>query len=251
MAEVAVVPAVGEPAIAPSEPVEKVVKLKIPPPAANDPTAPKTVSAAAEASLRAFLDAPDWAARCAYVLQPGKMRDAMEAYSHDVPDGPTTYRAISVKQSHIDEATGFTFYIFYVATVDFPSGIPVAVQETPVGWLVDWQTFVEFRDGLFQKFADGPDGRSAFFHVGVTASEAATSAENEHFSSYLLHPPLADARPAYLRKDSEAAAIFQKALASGAPFTPVVEVAKRATADGKSYLEVVKILATDWSPREM
>lgn len=237
--------------VPPSEPIEKVVKLKIEPPTATDPAPPKSVSAAAEASLRAFLDAPDWAARCAYVLQPGKMRDAMEAYSHDVPDGPTAYRAISVKQSHIDEATGFTFYIFYVTTPAFPGGIPVAVQETPVGWLVDWQAFVEFRDGLFQKFADGPGGRSAFFHVGVTAANAATNPESADFSCYLLHPPLADPRPAYLRKNSEAATIFEKALASGAPFTPVVEVAKRATADGRSYLEVVKILATDWSPREM
>lgn len=177
----------------------------------------------------------------------------MEAYSHDAPDGPTPFTSIAVKQTQIDEKSGNTLFIFFVSTETFPSGIPVAVQETPGGWLVDWQAFVEFRDQLFQKFADGPADKSGRFHLIVSPPppERAANTENEHFVSFLLNAPLNKTpQIAFVKKTSEVFATFQSATASGGFFTPVLEVAKRKTADGKSYLEVLGVMATDWKPRK-
>ena len=219
----------------------------------KSPEPPAKASAAAEISLRAFLDAPDWAARSAYVLFPEKVRGAMEAYSREAPDGQTAYKSISVKHSYIDEQNGSTLLIFYVTTETFPSGIPVAIKETPGGWQVDWQAFVEFRDHLFQKFVDGPADRTGRFHLVATLppAERAAKTENEHFSSYLIQSPV-DAKPqlAFVKKSSEIFTTFESATKDGAIFTPLLEVAKRQTADGKSYLEVIKVTATDWLPRE-
>jgi hypothetical protein len=213
---------------------------------------PVTVAAAAEAALRAFLNAPDWASRSAYVLFPEKVRGAMEAHSHEFPDGPTPFTSIAVKQTQIDENSGHTLFIFFVSTEAFPTGIPVAVQETPGGWLVDWQAFVEFRDQLFQKFADGPADRTGRFHLIVSPppAERAAKTENEHFVSFLLSAPLDQApQIAFVKKASEFFETFQSATATGGFFTPVLEVAKRQTADGKNYLEVLRVTATDWLPR--
>lgn len=228
-----------------AEPVKPVVE--------KSPEPPAKASAAAEISLRAFLDAPDWAARSAHVLFPEKVRGAMEAYSREAPDGPTAFQSVSVKHSYIDEQTGSTLFIFYVTTEKFSAGIPVAIKETPDGWLVDWQSFVEFRDQLFQKFVDGPADQTGRFHLVATTPppERAAKTGNEHFSSFLLQSPL-DAKPqlAFVRKSSEIFTTFQSATKDGGIFTPVLEVTKRQTADGKSYLEVVKVSATDWLPRE-
>ncbi len=210
-------------------------------------------SSAAEASLRAFLDAPDWAARSAYALFPEKMRAAMESYSHEVPDGPTAFTSVSLKQSHIDEKTGNTLYIFQVVTDKYPSGIPVAIKETAGGWLVDWQAFVEFRDGLFRKFAEGPVDKTGHFHLIVTrpTPERAAKTENESFASFLLEAPLADqAELAFVKKSSETYSTLQSATTDNGIFTPVVEVVKRKTTGGQGYLQVLKITATDWLPTE-
>lgn len=225
----------------------------VPPKIEKKPEPPGKVSAAAAAALRAFLEAPDWAARSAHVLFPENARGAMEAYSHEVPDGPTAFKSISVKQSYTDEKTGGTLFIFYVMTDMFPDGIPVAVKETAGGWRVDWPAFVEFRDNLFQKFVDGPANKTGSFHLVVTPPppERGASTENEHFSSFLLKSPLADPRQlAFVKKSSGVAATFQAAAESGGIFTPVLEVAKRQTAGGQSYFEVLKVTATDWLPRE-
>ena len=246
-------PPVLPPAAPPVMPVPPVPLRVKPVISTPEPPAPAKASAAAEAALRAFLEAPDWAARRSDVLVPEKIRGAMEAYSRSVPDGPTPFQSLAVKQSHLDPQTGRTLYIFFVATGQFPAGIPVAVQETTAGWLVDWQTFVEFRDGLFQQFVAGPVDRSGTFHLVVTTppTQRAANTENEHFSSFLLQPPLA-ATPqlAFVRKTSEAFKTFQAALGGGGLFTPVLEVVKRKTAAGESYFEVLKVAATDWLPAE-
>ena len=236
------------------EPIPEVVKPAIEAPKPEKKEEPPVkVSAAAEASLRAFLEASDWATRSAHVLFPESVRSAMETYSHEVPDGPTPYTSISVKQSQTDEKTGNTLFIFAVRTETIPTGIPVAVVETPQGWLVDWQSFVEFRDDQFKKFADGPAGQTKRFHLIVSSPPPARAAttENEHFSSFLLDPPFPGRQQlAFVRKDAEAYTTCQAVTASGSIFTPILEVTKRNTPDGQGYLEILTVLATDWLPKE-
>jgi hypothetical protein len=218
---------------------------QIPPPAENI-----KASAMAETALKAFLDAPDWATRSAYVLLPEKMRPAMQAYSLNSSDGPTPYESVSVENSYTDKESGSTLFIFQITTKQHPQGFPVAVAETASGWQVDWESFIEFRDDLFKSFVEGPAGKSGRFHLIVTAPPQARAAntENEHFSSFLLDPPLPGRqRMAYVKKTSEIHDRLKQMTANGI-FTPVLEVAKRTTPDGKAYLEITRIIAEDWLP---
>lgn len=217
------------------------------------PSVPAKVSAGAEAALKAFLDAPDWAARSVHVLSPDKVKAAMEAYSREVPDGPTAYRAITVKQSEVEESTQSTIFIFMVTTERHPEGIPVAVKETAGGWLVDWLAFVEFRDDLFRKFTDGPVDKTGFFHLIVTRppEKRAEETENEHFSSFVLQSPVSGkGQLAFIRKGTSSYDTVSAATQGGAAFTPVLEVRKSKTAEGQSYFEVMGVKANDWFPRE-
>ncbi len=216
---------------------------------------PVKASSAAQAALRAFLEAPDWSTRRAHVLAPDKLRQVMEQYSHEAPDGPTPYKSITVEKSYTDKKTGSTLFIFQVVTEAHPSGIPVAVVETSTGWQVDWKTFVEFRDDHFRKFADeGTVGQSARFHLLVTTppAERAARTENADFAPFLLDPPFPGCQKiAYVRKISEAYKNLKELTADGKVFTPVLEVARRNTPDGKGYIEITKIVASDWLPEDL
>lgn len=222
------------------------------PPLPEDPPAQENIkaSAMAETALKAFLDAPDWTTRSAYVLLPEKMRAAMQAYSQESNDGPTPFESISVENSYTDKDSGSTLFIFKVTTKQHPQGFPVAVAETSSGWQVDWESFIEFRDDLFKSFVEGPAGKTGRFHLIVSTPPQARAAntENEHFSSFLLDPPLPGRqRMAYVKKTSEIHGRLKQMTTSGI-FTPVLEVAKRTTPDGKSYLEITRIIAKDWLP---
>jgi hypothetical protein len=232
------------------EPTPIFVKPMITAPPTQKVIPPVQATAAAEAALRAFLAAPDWAARSVYVLQPEIVKSAMESYSRVVADGPTAYQSITIEQSQIDAKSGGTLFIFQVIIAALPSGIPVAVMETPSGWLVDWQTFIEFRDDLFKQFVDGPAEVTKRFHLIVTQAPATAAPQaNEYFETFVIEPPLPGrGQRAFVKKQSPVAATCTSATANGGIFTPLVELTKRKTAAGQSYLEISKIIATDWLP---
>ena len=177
----------------------------------------------------------------------------MEEYSRQVPDGPTPYQSVTIQNSYTDQQTGNTLFIFQVITAQHPTGIPVAVSETTSGWLIDWQAFVEFRDDHFRSFADGPAEKTGRFHLIVSAPPPprAAKTENEHFAPFLLDPPIPGRqRLAYARKTAEIHSMLTAATNGGAAFTPVLELTTRKSPDGKSYLEITDIVATDWLPKD-
>ncbi|MFT3992518.1 MAG: hypothetical protein QM680_14045 [Luteolibacter sp.] len=233
----------AEPVAIPAEPIAVETK-----PA---PEKPAKVSDQALAVLKAFLEAPDWATRNTYVLNAESLRTAMEAYSREAPDGPTPYQSIQVAHGTTDPETGETLFIFQVVTESIPSGIPVAVQETPKGWFVDWMTFVEFRDDRFTKFTTGPAGTSGVFHLVVNLPpEGEAQSHNEHFITYQIYPPIPDrVKNAYCKIGTETFEKLQQTTPEGSFSNLVLEVAKKASADGKSqYLEILNVRATDWRP---
>lgn len=236
----------------PTETAAILVKPKVHPPTAEENRDTLKVSAAAEASLRAFLEAPDWASRNAHVLRPDQVRNSMEAYSKVVPDGPTRFNSIKVEHSQTDKISGNTLFVFKVATEEIPEGIPVAVAETDKGWLIDWQVFVEFRDDQFKKFAEGPSDQTGQFHLivrQIPPSEDQKSS-NEHFASFLLDPPFPGREQiAFVKKDSKAFATLIAGLNPNGIYTPVLEVAKRSAPDGKSFLEITQVMFPDWRPQ--
>lgn len=213
--------------------------------------ASQKVSAAAEASLRAFLEAPDWPARSAYVLRPEQVRSAMEAYSKVVPDGATPYNSIKLEHSQTDLGSGNTLFIFKVTTEKIPEGIPVAVVETDKGWLIDWEVFVEFRDDQFKQFVAGPAEQTGRFHLIVRERSESDDAKssNEHFVSFLLDPPFPGReQTAFVKKDSKAYSMIVAGLSPSGIYTPVLEITKLSTPDGKSFLEIIEVLSPDWRP---
>jgi hypothetical protein len=253
--------------IRPSAPSPKVILVKPKElPTAEDPTPleeppsppitkPEFVpsSDAARAALKAFLDAPDWMSRSAHVLFGNRVKTAMETYAHKVDDGPTAYSSFEQQDTFLDKETGATYFVFYVHTEKHPKGIPTVVAETKSGWLVDWEAFVEFRDEHFKTFAEGPAGQTGKFHllVSVPPSPRAANTENQYFSSFLIGPPGSeDARIAYVKKGGEAHALLADSTRDRSVFAPVLEIAKRSTPDGKFYLEILNVSATNWLPRK-
>lgn len=249
-----------EPAPTPEEPAPEPpppeTSVTPDPPVEETPAPPPTpvkASAAAEAALRAFLEAPDWASRSVHVLFPDRVRATMEAYSHEVPDGPTNFGSIAAKQSQIDEATGNTLFIFVVTTEKFPDGIPVAVKETASGWLVDWLTFIEFRDGLFEKFLAGPVDQAGAFHLlATTPLEDPNATQNPNFTAYLVRSPMGgDPQTAFVKNGTPAATTIAAQTAGGRAYAPVLELVKRSTPDQREFLEILAVRADDWFPRDI
>jgi len=241
-------PAKPEPAPAPT-PDETGQGLQVP------PAPPSSEAADAQAALIAFLGAPDWQARSAFVLSPDEMRPEMEKHAKENGDGPIPASAIQLLEVAPPNL------IFKVCTKAIPDGFPVPVTLTDEGPKVDWEAFIAFNDDHFRKLLVGPTDQSGILNL-LVKPETGTE-PSPHWIRYRLSVPMPGREAtAWVRKDSVALArlksIFDgengltkdtvdKLVAeTGVPLR--LAVTKRKTNDGREFLEVVDMVAVGWAP---
>ena len=232
----------------PSDPTSLEEKNEEPSPA--EETALKIISAP-EATLKAFLSAPDWRERVKHVLHPERTGPKMEDYAKTFSDGPIPSSSIRVDATLNDPASGMKLYTYRVATKEAPEGIPVAVIETPGGWKVDWETFVEFHDDHFRLFASGKGSESGTFHVIVRNTHYFESPFPgiEKLTAFRLDPPIADRNQyAFVKTGSELHKALAESLDWGHPCNPFLEVTRHDLGNGRSYMEIIGIRSPNWRP---
>lgn len=221
------------------------------------PPAPAKQTTEAEAALRAFLEAPDWQARAAFVVSAERERPAMREYAAAHGDGPVTFTSLTQLEK-VDTTT-----IFKLGTPEFPGGFPVAVVDAGDGPKVDWESFIGFHDDQFWKFVQGSADHNGIFYVLVHQAQTDPSPVAENFASYRLSVPMPGrALLAWIRRDSVGFARMRSVFAGSGGFTqeevrrlnetgvPVVlALAKHHAADGRAFVEIEDVVAVGWGPR--
>lgn len=205
-------------------------------------------------ALQSFLNAPDWQTRIDHTLHAEAMRPLMESYYLNHPDRVVVPSSIRFQHSESDPETNHRFYVFHLTTEEAPDGFPVLIEETENGLKVDWVTFVEFKDNLFHEFAANPsEGKTGTFHVIMRNAHyfGKEFPELSDFTSYRLDPPIPDQEAfAFARTDSLVNKTLQKQVTWGMNFTPFLELRWAKSQDGTDFLQIVRLLHTNWRNRE-
>ncbi|MEM9081617.1 MAG: hypothetical protein AAGC74_13095 [Verrucomicrobiota bacterium] len=201
-------------------------------------------------ALNAFLAAPTWNTRIHHSLHPERVGVLMKKYYLSNPDEPIIPTSIRYQHSETDEATDTTFYVFHLTTEQAEAGFPVAIEETEYGYKVDWEAFVEFKDNLFQQFAQNPQpGTSGQFHVIVRKTHYFDKdfPEIENLTPYRIDPPIPDQdKTAFVNNATPVGNEIGSKVDWGSPFTPLIELTWRESEAGTAYLEITKIIFENW-----
>lgn len=223
------------------------------PQAPPTPATPEKISA--DVALKSFLDAPDWKTRAQWVVLPEEVRDEMEKHAKEAGDGPIVTTSVAPTKP----APGA--HIYMVTTAEIPEGFPVAVMDTEQGPKVNWSSFIGFHDDYFRKFYEGPAGVSGTFDLLIRPEAVAPGDEGAHFVWFLVRPPMPNREQRVcIRKDSVSLAKLKSLFEGNAGLDkgrvdkmvaetgiPVMlTVAKRATNDKRTYLEIDELVAISW-----
>ena len=115
-----------------------------------------------------FFAAKTWQERLKYTLAPEKVKPLMEAYYKVNKDGPIVPEDIELTRMEAVEADSTRHYFAFM--VYFPEraeGIPLSVEETQTGCLIEWSSFAEARDMVLEKFYAGWRKEPGTFRVLV------------------------------------------------------------------------------------
>lgn len=207
---------------------------------------------AARATLDAFLSAPDWSSRIAYVLDPDKVQAAMKSEAEAGGDGPI--EAISITPSHVFADQEH----FEVKTEAIPAGFPVTLQRSDNDWRIDWTIFHEFRSDAFRKFASGKGGEVTELHLylkphpaedpnGFARYQLSAPIEGRSYPAFAKRGRLAQAKITALLeseavKENEA---LQALLAKeGIPL--VVKLSYQSRGENQNFLLIEDLVAQGW-----
>ncbi|MFV1994805.1 MAG: hypothetical protein ACC661_05160, partial [Verrucomicrobiales bacterium] len=205
------------------------------------------------AALEDFLSADGWQARLGYVLHPDVVGPRMENYAQTRADGPVPFTSIRFQHTETDPDSSNRFFVFHVTTGDEDPGFPVLIEETGDGLKVDWESFVEFKDGLFSAFTTAPGpGKTARFHLIMRNAHYFGGAfpELEDLAPFRLDPPMPDQEIiGFARRDSPVFEQIKEYVSWGMDFTPYVEVRWTKSESGRDYLEIIRLLHPNWRNR--
>lgn len=140
------------------------------PPVATPPPVVERVEAApartALDSLKAFLAAPGISDRLRWCQKPETVRPLMEKHYTSHPDGPVKFGKIDLVASYPSKDGVPPYSMFELSGGSLKNTILALVEEKPKNeFRVDWEAFVEFKDGLLWEFMGKPDSRPQKFRV--------------------------------------------------------------------------------------
>lgn len=131
------------------------------------PARPKGVIGEAHAALGKFLAARDLKERTRFVRNAGRIRSRMAAYYQESPDadGPEEVESIRFVQDHPIPDSEYRFYVFEIIRKADGLPVPVCVEQTKQGYVVDWEAYVEARDRRFEKYCESWKDEPGVFRI--------------------------------------------------------------------------------------
>ncbi len=208
-----------------------------------------------EATLNAFLSAPDWAARNVWVLNGEELAADMRLDAENFGDGPIETTSVEPLR------TVGGAHVYLVCTPELPRGFPVAVLPTLDEWLVDWVSFNDFHRDSFKRFTEGPTDRRGTFRLLV--KPATNESAESLFSPYVLSPPMPERQQvAWVRKGTLAEARLQTIFESRAGYSEedfsnlmkqagpplIISLYKGENSQGDHFFQIDEIKGIGWIP---
>lgn len=207
------------------------------------------------AALIRFFSAKTWQERLKVSLAPEKVGKLMEAYYKEHADGPIVPEEIELTRlESMDEDPNRHYYAFLAFMPGKLDGIPVSVEETKSGCLVEWCTFIEAKDGLLEKFYAGYRKEAGLFRVLVRRGHYFDKDVPDQDKRIVFDVSPPDASGPYkmwLDKDSAA---YKKYFATGErtkweiSSMMVLSLRWEKAATGAEFVQLNEVVADTWHP---
>ncbi len=207
------------------------------------------------AALIRFFSAKTWQERLKVSLAPEKVGKLMEAYYKEHTDGPIVPEDIELTRLEaMEDDPSRHYYAFLAFMPGKEEGIPVSVEETKSGCLVEWCTFIEGKDGLLAKFYGGYRKEPGLFRVLVRRGhyfEKDVPNQDGRVVFDISPPDASGPYKMWLNKDSEAC---KKYFATGQrtkweiSSMMVLSLQWEKAANGAEFVRLHDVVADTWHP---
>lgn len=206
-------------------------------------------------ALIRFLAAPNWQERLKYTLAPDKVKPYMQAHYRVHADGPVIPDDIELTRVEpVEDDPQRNYYAFIIYLPGQYGGVPISVEETKTGCLVEWCSFVEGKDRLLAEFYAGYRKEAGTFRVLARRAHYFEKdvPDQDRKVVYDVFPP--ESSGPYKMWIDLGSVVYSRHFAKGEradwrmSTMMVVTLQWEKTADGVEYVRLADVVADSWHP---
>ena len=224
---------------------------------APSPALPKTDPVALRKdslkTLEQFLRAPTMEERLALSQNPDKVRGDMATFHESHPTVPFELQEITFLTEGAVPDSSRKFHLYNVQIKGHEAPIPMAVEETPDGYRVDWPAFVESYTHRLRDFFASPTETPGRFRVMLRRAHyfgPPVPGQDKVRLAYTVEPPMRD-ETFHIWVDKESL-VYQEKLATGersgwdAESYVIVELVWRGDDQQGHWVSLHRITSDSW-----
>ena len=221
--------------------------------AASTDVPPKPEEAAQQkglAAVKSFLAATTIEGVSANILNSAKLAPKLSAYYGKKAIAPTEFDNIVLDSGARVPETNSRAFLFRVRSPDRTQGFPVCVEETPEGYKIEWEAFIQCRDRVAANFWKDPTSPATSLFVIVKRSHYFEEdlLNLDDYECFRINSPNPDEEEfyAFSRKDSAFVKKNRMLLNWDANYFVVAQFTHVKNSKGVSHVEIVDIDRFNW-----
>jgi hypothetical protein len=214
-----------------------------------------TASANAEISdaqkvVRQLLSARSLDEVLPWIFDSKTLESTVSEYHSRHPLQPLNDVVIEHQYSGVIPATGSKAHIFNVLDPAHPLGFPVSAEDTPDGYRIDWQSYIQWRDAWLRRFLDSKssDPQTLFVVLRRTHyfNDDVPGLEDKHAFKVTSAVPGDEGAVAFVEKNSAIGRSLAELYEWRTLYFPVVELQWVPSGKESRYLRLNRIVRSSW-----
>jgi hypothetical protein len=218
-------------------------------------TAPETAAGDPQVSdeeraVRGLISATTVEEVLPWIYDAQSLEPIIRGYHAEHPIEPLAEAVVELEYSGVMPATGDKAHIFTILHPRHPRGFPVSAERTPQGFRIDWQSYIQWRDGWLARFLEKKPAepetlfvvlrRTHYFNDDVPALEEKLSFK---ITSAV---PGDEGAVAFVDRHSAVGRSLAELYEWRTLYFPVVELQWVATQNGGQYLKINRVVRPTW-----
>jgi hypothetical protein len=185
-----------------------------------------------------------------HVLNRERVAPGIRKFYAEHPLEPTPFTELVLDSgAHVAESN-IQAFLFRVRSQDRAEGFPICVEETPQGYKIEWEAFIQCRERSAAKFWKDSQAESSSLYVILKRSHYfGDDMQNlDDFDCFRINSPNPDEQPAYAfaRKDSAFSRKFRNQIAWDANYFAVATFTHVKNTPGGVHHEILDIVRFNW-----
>lgn len=221
------------------------------PPAPETPGTSDAEVREARRAVRGLVEARTVADVLPWIFDARKLESSVRDYHARNPLQPMADAVIEHEFSDVISSTGAKVHIFNVLGQNHPRGFPVSAESTPQGYRIDWQSYIQWRDGWLRRFLETKPAEPQTLFVFLSRThhfnDDVPNLDHKHAFRVTSAVPDDEGAVAFVDKNSAVGRSLAEVYEWRTMYFPVVELQwVPAGKDGGRYIRLNRIVRPTW-----